>query len=455
MDLTTKYQERAKKNRQLNPNLDFLINEFERFRLLALQGSTRSGKTYSALQFLIWLFYEYKGLTISVVRLGRPALESSVFRDFEEIMQNLCKWDENKCNRTKLEYRDNGGLFEFFSIDNDQKVRGRKRHILYCNESNEIPEKEFKQLLFRTEAFAIIDYNPSMVESYIYDKVLTRDDCAHIITTYKNNPHLTKNIIKEIELLKVTDPEMWKIYGEGQRGNGYAGLVFPKWIKTNVFPSNLPFWYGVDFGFTNDPCAIVRQCYDRETQRIYHYEVAYERGLFNSDIARLIKQDIETKRTTIFDVDEGECYIEDRIIRFNDKSCTLQEYKENKSILANVIPKELQGEAERVLDKLVKWHIPVYCDAAEPKSIAELNQHNVSALKCLGKDSVRNRVVFMHQFENCYIGDNIHSERLKYKWKESKEEGRFKNEPIDANNHAMDAATYGAYTHLTKNGYKK
>ena len=106
-------------------------------------------------------------------------------------MQSLGRWDENKCNRTKLEYRDNGGLFEFFSIDNDQKVRGRKRHILYCNESNEIPEKEFKQLLFRTEAFAIIDYNPSMVESYIYDKILTREDCAHIITTYKNNPHLT------------------------------------------------------------------------------------------------------------------------------------------------------------------------------------------------------------------------------------------------------------------------
>ena len=205
-----------------------------------MQGSTRSGKTYSASQFLIYLFYEYKGLTISVVRLGRPALESSVFRDFEEIMQGMGIWDENKCNRTKLEYRDNGGLFEFFSIDNDQKVRGRKRHILYCNESNEIPEKEFKQLLFRTEAFVIIDYNPSMVESYIYDKVLTRDDCAHIITTYKNNPHLTENIVREIELLKITDPEMWKIYGEGQRGNGYAGLVFPKWVRTTEFPSHLP-----------------------------------------------------------------------------------------------------------------------------------------------------------------------------------------------------------------------
>ena len=123
--------------------------------------------------------------------------------------------------------------------------------------------------------------------------------------------------------------------------------------------------------------------------------------------------------------------------------------------MASVIPKELQSEAERVLDKIIKWYVPVYCDAAEPKSITELNQHNISALKCLGKDSVRNRVVFMHQFENYYIGDNIHSERLKYKWKESKEEGRFKNEPIDANNHTFDAATYGAYTHLTKNVYKK
>ena len=125
MDLTRKYQERFQRNNKINPNLSFLVNEYERRRILALQGSTRSGKTYSALQFLIWLFYQFKGLTISVVRLGRPALESSVFRDFEEIMLSLGIWDENKCNRTKLEYRDNGGLFEFFSIDND--IRGIRR----------------------------------------------------------------------------------------------------------------------------------------------------------------------------------------------------------------------------------------------------------------------------------------------------------------------------------------
>ena len=105
-------------------------------------------------------------------------------------MLRLGLWSDANFNKTELEYRHNGNLVEFFSVDDEQKVRGRKRQILICNEANEIPHDRMMQLLLRTEGFAIIDYNPSMVDSYIYD-LLERNDCAMIITTYKNNPFLS------------------------------------------------------------------------------------------------------------------------------------------------------------------------------------------------------------------------------------------------------------------------
>lgn len=55
---------------------------------------------------------------------------------------------------------------EFFSTDDEQKIRGRKRDILYCNEGNEISYLEWQQLVMRTTLFSVIDYNPSFSDEH-------------------------------------------------------------------------------------------------------------------------------------------------------------------------------------------------------------------------------------------------------------------------------------------------
>ena len=129
------------------------------------------------------------------------------------------------------ELRVNGNLVEFFSVDNEQKVRGRKRQVLWINEANEIAKDKYLQLSLRTEGFLILDFNPSMAYHYIYTDVMDRKDCAYVITTYKDNPYLPSEIINEIERLEKVDPEAWRVYGEGKRANTRQGVILDYWKK--------------------------------------------------------------------------------------------------------------------------------------------------------------------------------------------------------------------------------
>lgn len=432
-DLTDIY----KNNKEgLNPNLVFLLREWERYKILALQGSTRSGKTYSIVDFIIWLIESYNGLIISVVRATLPSLKTSILRDFKDEMLRFNMWTDANFNKTELEYRHNGNIVEFFSVDDEQKVRGRKRQVLICNEANEIPQDRLMQLLLRTEGFTIMDYNPSMTDSHIYD-MLERDDCAMIITTYKDNPYLSQGIIEEIERLKETDENLWKIYGCGIRGEDRAGVIYTRWNKTENIPSDLPFWYGVDFGFTNDPTAIIKIFYNKKERLIYLREIAYERGLMNSDIANIIKQDIRQTKVTIYE----DLYIQDgRIYR-------------DREIAIDDLQGEMREVVSRELEKIEKLYIPIYCDSAEPKSIVELRQHGLSTYPAIkGGGSVASQIFYLFNFRILYQGENIDNERKKYKWKERRGGDNFDNVPLDAYNHAMDAARYGIYTHLVREG---
>lgn len=442
-DLTKYY-----KGNEAGANFAFLINEWQHYKILAMQGGTRSGKTYSVLEFIIWLCSEYNGLVVSIVRETLPSLRASVLRDFKEIMERLGYWSDGNFNKTEFEYRFNGNLIEFFSVDNEQKVRGRKRHLLYCNEVNEISKEKLLQLLLRTEGICLMDYNPSMEESYIYDEVLQRPDTCLMVTDYTDNKYLSQTIINEIERLKTTDPEAWKIYGQGQRGEGRRGLIYPKWSRTTDFPDYLPFWYGVDFGFSNDPTAIIRIAFDKSARTLYLKEVVYQTQLLNSDIARIIKQDIRSIRFQLYE----DVYYDNSQIKIGDNVVSYDEYLENRDILAKFIGDSIiAGEVGRMLNRFEKYLFDIYCDR-EPKSIRELRVAGLSAYPAMkGIGSVASQISFMYNFRVLYDGENIDKEKKSYKWRDKK--GEQTDEPLDANNHAMDAARYGTFTHLVRNGF--
>lgn len=363
-------------------------------RITIEQGGSRSGKTYN---ILMWLIFSYatKNIdkTITICRKTFPALRASSMRDFFDILKKYDLYKEGNHNKSNSEYLLNGNLFEFISLDQPQKVRGRKRNILYINEANELSFEDWQQLILRTTDKAILDYNPSDEFHFIYDKIKPRDDAEFFITTYRDNPFLDSDTVNEIERLKTVDDNYWNIYGLGLVGSSQA-LIF-RINECNSIPEDAKFLsYGMDFGFTNDPTTLV-EIY-QQGDNIFLKEIIFSTGLTNRDI--------------------------DEKLRFNQV-----ERKE------------------------------IFADSAEPKSIEELYRMGWNIKPATkGQGSVNIGIDMMKRY-NIYVTKesvNMIKEFRNYKWQQDKN-GNILNVPVDMFNHTIDAVRYGLYDKLARPNYGK
>jgi phage terminase large subunit len=264
-------------------------------KILSHEGGTGSSKTVSVAQaHLIWSFQEM-GQTYSVVRKTLPALRRGALKDFRMALalseaEDFFTWSERDMSYTN---RQTGTVIEFFSLDDPQKARGPRRDRLWCNEANELTEEDWSQLAKRTRGRIVIDYNPSMRRHWIYDKVLTRPDCHRIHSTYLDNPFLTDDNIREIEVdvpvyqltseelralaasadvseglltdwdgtykgkgqLLTGDPFRWAVFGLGLRG-APSEAIYPNVYESEGLSPRRTRTLGLDFGF-NHPTVLV------------------------------------------------------------------------------------------------------------------------------------------------------------------------------------------------------
>lgn len=261
-------------------------NAFKKgYRIIVNQGGTRSGKTYGIVKLLIGLAYKQK-YSISMTSLSFPHLRKGALRDWRTIMELYDLYQIPEHVRTEnTYYYPTGSYMEFFSVDDHLKVRGPGRDILFVNEANLIDLDTFTQLLLRTKRAAFIDYNPADEFHWIYDKVLTRPDCYFIKSTYKDNPFLPDEQVKEIENLRNMDENFWRIYGEGERGHS-EGVIYTHWDTFNQ-PITGSVFYGLDFGYSN-PTALVR--ITEKDKEIYAEELLYQSQLTNPELIGILKQ---------------------------------------------------------------------------------------------------------------------------------------------------------------------
>ena len=365
----------------------FEMNYGATSRYVVNQGGTRSSKTYSILQVLILKALESNiPLTISVVRKTLPALKKSVLKDFIAILESMQLYNPDDYNKTEGTYVLNSSVFEFFSVDNEQKIRGSKRNYLFLNEANELSYEDFFQLQIRTTEQIFADYNPSDNISWIYDLIEQRiDDVSFFKTTYRDNTFLDESIVKEIEKLRDTDEDYYRIYGMGERG-GSRELVYNFHMCQRVPDYAQLLGIGVDFGFTNDVTAIV-QVY-RHEQNVYINELIYQTHLTISDIVSMLKQ---------YGIDRQE----------------------------------------------------MIADWSEPRSVEELKRAGFN-IKSTTNKSINQGIDILKRFKIHVTEDstNVINELQRYKWLKDKD-GLMLNKPIDAFNHAMDAMRYVALMKLT------
>lgn len=378
----------------------FERNYDSKAKIVINRGGTRSSKTWSLNQLCaLWLIsgnygngnYITEGVW-TTVRKYRTNLDGTVIRDFEDILKAEGWYNSIDHNKTKKQYRYGKRLVEFIGADDEQKLRGAKRNILYCNEANELEYKqEFFQLLMRTENKIFLDFNPDDEQIWINQELEIKrsnevGDVEVIVSNYKNNSFLPKSLIKEIEYLQQTDKEFWKIYGLGEYGN-ISGLVYENVKYVDSMPDCKLVAVGLDFGYSLDPSAALKVY--RKDDELYLKEIIYERGLTNQDLAERLKPII--------------------------------------------------GREELI------------CDSAEPKSIEELYRLGLNAKPATkGRDSILNGIDILKRFKiNVVSSSNLRKEFRTYKWATDKN-GNSLQKPIGAD-HLLDALRYVALIHLKEN----
>lgn len=390
-------------------------------RIRGVPGGTSAGKTYGILPILINEAIKRPGLDISVVSESVPHLRRGALKDFLAIMKATGRYDDEHYNRTLLTYTfSNGSYIEFFSADQESKVRGPRRKILYINECNNIEFDTYHQLAIRTSETIWLDFNPSS-EFWYHTELKSGDDedFSEIILTYKDNEALSGSIIKEIEKARekaycdsslppdsgLFEPgniknfywhNWWRVYGLGLVGT-LEGVIFENWEQVDSIPKDAEILgYGMDFGFTNDPTTLVAM--HKYNGHIYWDEIIYRRGLKNGDIASMMKS-----------------------------------------------------------AGLAQWST-IIAESAEPKSIAEINEYGFSVKPAeKGKDSILFGIGVLQEQDKMYVtkrSTNIIRELRQYMWSRDSS-GKMLNEPIDAFNHAIDAMRYIATKKLSKSINKK
>lgn len=359
-----------------------------------IQGGTSAGKTMAILAILIDKAARTPNTEISIVSESIPHLRRGCIKDFLKIMKETGRFNEASFNKTYLKYEfANGSYIEFFSADDDSKMRGARRNILYINEANNVSFESYVQLAIRTSGDIYLDFNP-VARFWAHTEIEIEDDSELLIINYQDNEGLSQSIVDMLEQnrIKALTSSYWenwcRVYLDGQIGN-LEGAVFPLWNEVDRIPEEAKLiGYGLDFGFTNDPSVLVAVY--KMDDNIYVDEVIYQKGLSNSDLASLAK-------------DNG-----------------------------------VAGE--------------IYADAAEPKSISELRRYGLRILPAQkGKDSINFGISILHEY-NIYITSRSHNtkdELGKYTWKKDGE-GRYMNVPIDTFNHSIDALRYLAIMKLTQ-----
>jgi phage terminase large subunit len=356
-------------------------------RIILAQGGSRSGKTMNILIWWIQKLLQEPNKTLSIFRKTLPSLKNSVLKDLVIVLEMFEIFDVTKWHKQEGWYElPNGSIINWGSADEPQKLRGSKRDYLYCNEANELDIEDWRQLIMRTEGMVTLDFNPSEINSWVYD-LEHRDDAYFFKTSWRDNPFLPQTLIDEIERLKDTDENYYRIYSLGERGVPTT-LVFNKWQTIQTIPPDAKLLgRGMDFGF-NDATTLV-EVYQKNDE-LYLNEMMYVKNLTMGDII----------------------------------------YKMN--------------------EFLIEKTDNIWCDSALPQNIEELRRNKFNAKPVekksilSGIDKIKRHKVFITEHSK-----NIIREFGSYKWKTDKD-GKLLDIPMDKDNHTIDSVRYVLESTLNK-----
>lgn len=382
-----------------------------------------TGKSFDICVFLCHYVSTYSGKQINICRDHRAKLQKTFYATLKKVWINYFNYPSYHFNKTASDIEFNGNTIRFVGINDDpMTAHGLESDLLILNEGMGIDKESLNQMEQRTTEFYIVDYNPSEIESHLYDREVLPSYRLHKTTIFDNkyaplngkakivsyaHPDVddydllkdkaafnyTREEWEEVKRinveLKTAHKYNWEVYGLGKRAVG-EDIIFPEWstYKDEPDQSTLEWVHlGGDFGFKTDPTAIVRV--KKQGNNLYVKELCYKTGMLNNHIADFLKSQGEHKDLSI-------------------------------------------------------W------DKAEEKSVRELRHMDVQAwFSDKGSGSISFGIQKMHQF-NIYIHKdslNCINEFRKYRWEKDRQ-GNYKRNtmgkriPRDKDNHLIDAIRY-------------
>lgn len=356
-------------------------------KVIIHKGGTGSGKTFDLMIFIIFaVAMRERNRIITIVSESRPHLDIGVIRIMKQLMTQANVFNSYDYNSTSGLYKlKSGSIIEFFSADRIDKALGARRYMLYGNEINSLKFEVWDELARRSE-IVIGDFNPTQ-QFWLEKFIEYYGDVDVILSNYLDNPFLPETERNRIIRRAMIDPNFKRIHVDCEYGS-YEGLIFPEFTLVDQIPEGIQNIYGQDFGFTNDPSALINTAVLGND--LYLDEIFYRTQLTNADIIQLYK--------------------------------------------ANGVR---AGYDE------------IEADSAEPKSIEEIRRagYNIKPTE-KGPDSIRTGIDTMKQFKIHVTkrSVNLIKELRNYAWVMDSQ-GNPTNKPIDAFNHAIDAARYGTKKH--------
>ena len=393
---------------------------------IALEGSSRSGKTWSIIEFLINYLAQNENKIATCFRFESARHDKAAVRDFKDIIESddyVGLWNAGKWNSQEKSFTfHNGSVLEFAGTSDKGKLHGPARDIAWLNEVMEVPVDSYNQIAARTRDLTIMDWNPSFSHHWVFDQILGQPNTLYVHSTYKDNPHLTEKQVREIEKWEpnahnkkhgTADKWQWEVYGLGQRGR-QEGLVFPFWEVTDDFPSPMAcdrYGFGLDYGFSYDPTALIECALHNGT--LYLREWIYETGL---------------------------------IVQRNELSPDMP---------------SIQDRLEEL--KIPKGDIRIHADRARPENNEALRLCGYKILpgeQNPGSIMAGINAMKKHPIKVWRGSANLQLELENYIWKRHPSTARnvstqFKAEPIDDYNHLLDAARMFCLAEFKPTNYKK
>ncbi|MDU0237380.1 PBSX family phage terminase large subunit [Staphylococcus aureus] len=396
-----------------NRNIFEILTNYDNFTEVHYGGGS-SGKSHGVIQKVVlkalqdWKYPR----RILWLRKVQSTIKDSLFEDVKDCLINFGIWDMCLWNKTdnKVELP-NGAVFLFKGLDNPEKIKSIKGiSDIVMEEASEFTLNDYTQLTLRLRERKHVNkqiflmFNPVSKLNWVYKYFFEHGEPMENVmirqSSYRDNKFLDEMTRQNLELLANRNPAYYKIYALGEFAT-LDKLVFPNYEKRLINKDelrHLPSYFGLDFGYVNDPSAFIHSKIDVKNKKLYIIEEYVKKGMLNNEIANVIKQ---------------------------------------------------LGYSKEIIT----------ADSAEQKSIAEISNHDITRIRSAmkGKDSIISGIQYLNQFdividERCF---KTIEELDNYTWKKDKNTGEYYNEPVDTYNHCIDALRYSVEMLMINNKKQK